>query len=174
MKTIAAVAWESKRPLVIEEIEVEGPRAGEVMVRMVATGVCHTDAFTLSGEDPEGVFPCVLGHEGGGVVEEVGPGVTSLKAGDHVIPLYTAECRRCMNCLSGRTNLCTALNDTEWDGLMPDRTEFVTPRAARRSTTTWALRRLPSTRSSPRSRSPRSNRPRRSRRFACLAEESRL
>jgi S-(hydroxymethyl)glutathione dehydrogenase/alcohol dehydrogenase len=122
MKTIAAVAWEAKKPLTIEEIEIEGPRAGEVMVRMVATGVCHTDAFTLSGEDPEGIFPCVLGHEGGGIVEELGPGVTSLKAGDHVIPLYTPECRACGNCLSGRTNLCTALNDTEWDGLMPDRT----------------------------------------------------
>jgi S-(hydroxymethyl)glutathione dehydrogenase/alcohol dehydrogenase len=120
MKTIAAVAWEAKKPLVIEEIEIQGPRAGEVLVRMVATGVCHTDAFTLSGEDPEGVFPCVLGHEGGGIVEEVGAGVTSVKVGDHVIPLYTPECRKCGNCLSGRTNLCTALHNTEWDGLMPD------------------------------------------------------
>jgi len=122
MKTIAAVAWEAKKPLSIEEIEIEGPRAGEVLVRMVATGVCHTDAFTLSGEDPEGIFPCVLGHEGGGVVEEVGTGVTSVKVGDHVIPLYTPECRTCRNCLSGRTNLCTALYGTEWDGLMPDGT----------------------------------------------------
>lgn len=122
MKTIAAVAWEPKKPLVIEELEVMGPKTGEVLVRMVASGVCHTDAFTLSGEDPEGVFPCVLGHEGGGVVEEVGPGVTSLKVGDHVIPLYIPECRTCENCLSGRTNLCTALNDTEWSGLMPDGT----------------------------------------------------
>jgi S-(hydroxymethyl)glutathione dehydrogenase/alcohol dehydrogenase len=122
MKTIAAVAWEAKKPLTIEEIEVDGPKAGEVMVRMVATGVCHTDAFTLSGEDPEGIFPCVLGHEGGGIVEELGPGVTSLNVGDHVIPLYTPECRACANCLSGRTNLCTALHNTEWDGLMPDGT----------------------------------------------------
>ncbi len=122
MKTIAAVAWEPKQPLVVEEIEIEGPKAGEVLVRMVATGVCHTDAFTLSGEDPEGVFPCVLGHEGGGIVEEIGPGVTSLKVGDSVIPLYIPECRTCGNCQSGRTNLCTALNETEWSGLMPDGT----------------------------------------------------
>lgn len=122
MKTIAAVAWEPNKPLAIEELDLEGPRAGEVLVRMVATGVCHTDAFTLSGDDPEGIFPCVLGHEGGGVVEEIGAGVTSVKVGDHVIPLYTAECRQCPNCQSGRTNLCTALNDTEWDGLMPDGT----------------------------------------------------
>lgn len=122
MKTIAAVAWEPKEPLTIEEIDVEGPKTGEVMVRMVASGVCHTDAFTLSGEDPEGVFPCVLGHEGGGVVEEIGPGVTTLKVGDKVIPLYIPECRVCKACLSGRTNLCTALNETEWSGLMPDGT----------------------------------------------------
>lgn len=122
MKTIAAVAWEPKKPLSVEDIEVEGPKAGEVLVRIVATGVCHTDAFTLSGEDPEGVFPCVLGHEGGGVVEEVGPGVTSLKPGDHVIPLYLSECGKCRECLSGRTNLCTAISETEWSGLMPDGT----------------------------------------------------
>ncbi len=122
MKTIAAVAWEPKQSLVIEELEVEGPKAGEVLVRMVATGVCHTDAFTLSGEDPEGVFPCVLGHEGGGIVEEVGPGVAGVKPGDKVIPLYIPECRSCAACRSGRTNLCTALNETEWSGLMPDGT----------------------------------------------------
>jgi S-(hydroxymethyl)glutathione dehydrogenase / alcohol dehydrogenase len=122
MKTIAAVAWEPRKPLVIEELEVEGPKAGEVLVRMVATGVCHTDAFTLSGEDPEGVFPCVLGHEGGGIVMECGPGVTTVKPGDKVIPLYIPECRTCAACLSNRTNLCTALNDTEWSGLMPDGT----------------------------------------------------
>ena len=122
MKTIAAVAWEPKRPLSVEEIEVEGPRAGEVLVRIVATGVCHTDAFTLSGEDPEGVFPCVLGHEGGGVVEEVGPGVTSVRPGDHVIPLYLPECGNCRECRSGRTNLCSAVVETEWSGLMPDGT----------------------------------------------------
>ncbi len=122
MKTIAAVAWEPKHPLEIEEINVEGPKTGEVLVRMVATGVCHTDAFTLSGDDPEGVFPCVLGHEGGGIVEEVGSGVTSLKRGASVIPLYIPECRTCQNCQSGKTNLCTALNETEWSGLMPDGT----------------------------------------------------
>jgi S-(hydroxymethyl)glutathione dehydrogenase/alcohol dehydrogenase len=122
MKTIAAVAWEPKKPLSVEEIEIEGPKQGEVLVRMVATGVCHTDAFTLSGEDPEGVFPCVLGHEGGGIVEEVGPGVTSVKVGDHVIPLYLSECRNCAACRSGRTNLCTAISETEWSGLMPDGT----------------------------------------------------
>ncbi len=122
MKTIAAVAWEPKKPLVIEEMDVEGPKAGEVLVRIVASGVCHTDAFTLSGEDPEGVFPCVLGHEGGGIVEEVGSGVTTVKPGDKVIPLYIPECRSCAACASGRTNLCTALNETEWSGLMPDGT----------------------------------------------------
>jgi S-(hydroxymethyl)glutathione dehydrogenase/alcohol dehydrogenase len=122
MKTIAAVAWEPNKPLVVEEIDVEGPKAGEVLVRMVATGVCHTDAFTLSGADPEGVFPCVLGHEGSGIVEEVGPGVKSVKSGDKVIPLYIPECRKCKNCRSGRTNLCSALDDTEWSGLMPDGT----------------------------------------------------
>jgi S-(hydroxymethyl)glutathione dehydrogenase/alcohol dehydrogenase len=122
MKTIAAVAWEPKKPLTIEEIDVEGPKAGEVLVRMVATGVCHTDAFTLSGEDPEGVFPCVLGHEGGGIVEEVGPGVKSVKVGDHVIPLYIPECKVCKFCTSGKTNLCQAIAATEWSGLMPDGT----------------------------------------------------
>src|SRR3989344_1491284 len=104
MKTIAAVAWEAKRPLEVEEIDCEGPKAGEVLVKMVATGVCHTDAFTLSGEDPEGVFPCVLGHEGGGVVVEVGSGVKSVKVGDHVIPLYIPECGQCKMCNSGKTN----------------------------------------------------------------------
>ncbi|MEO5968927.1 MAG: S-(hydroxymethyl)glutathione dehydrogenase/class III alcohol dehydrogenase [Bdellovibrionia bacterium] len=122
MKTIAAVAWEPKLPLVVEEIDVEGPKAGEVLVRMVASGVCHTDAFTLSGEDPEAVFPCVLGHEGGGIVEEIGPGVKSVRVGDSVIPLYIPECRTCAHCLSGKTNLCMALDETEWSGLMPDGT----------------------------------------------------
>jgi S-(hydroxymethyl)glutathione dehydrogenase / alcohol dehydrogenase len=122
MKSRAAVAWEEKQPLEIEEIDVQGPKEGETLLRVVATGVCHTDAYTLSGEDPEGVFPCVLGHEGGCVVEEVGPGVTTVKAGDHVIPLYIAECGRCDHCKSGRTNLCTAIAATEWVGLMPDGT----------------------------------------------------
>lgn len=122
MKTRAAVALAAGKPLEIMELDLEGPKQGEVLVRMVATGVCHTDAFTLSGEDPEGIFPSVLGHEGGGIVEEVGPGVTSLKPGDHVIPLYTAECRECKFCLSGKTNLCQAVRATQGQGLMPDGT----------------------------------------------------
>jgi S-(hydroxymethyl)glutathione dehydrogenase/alcohol dehydrogenase len=122
MKSRAAVAWEAGKDLVIEEVDVAGPKAGEVLIRMVATGVCHTDAFTLSGDDPEGVFPSILGHEGGAIVEEVGPGVTSVKPGDHVIPLYTAECRQCKFCLSGKTNLCQAVRATQGQGLMPDGT----------------------------------------------------
>jgi S-(hydroxymethyl)glutathione dehydrogenase / alcohol dehydrogenase len=120
MKTRAAVAWEAGKPLSVEEIDLDGPRAGEVLVRIVASGVCHTDAFTLSGDDPEGIFPAVLGHEGGGIVEEVGPGVNSVKVGDHVIPLYTAECRTCKFCTSGKTNLCQAVRATQGRGLMPD------------------------------------------------------
>ena len=122
MKIRAAVAWEAARPLEIEEVDLEGPRQGECLVRLAATGVCHTDAFTLSGADPEGLFPVVLGHEGAGVVEEVGPGVRSLAPGDHVIPLYTAECRECKFCLSGKTNLCGAVRETQGRGLMPDGT----------------------------------------------------
>ena len=120
MKSRAAVAWEAGQPLAIETIDVAPPRAGEVLVRIVATGVCHTDAFTLSGEDPEGLFPAILGHEGGGVVEEIGPGVTSVAAGDHVIPLYTPECGTCDFCASGKTNLCQAIRSTQGQGLMPD------------------------------------------------------
>lgn len=122
MKSRAAVAWEAGQPLSIEEVDVQGPKAGEVLVRMVATGVCHTDAYTLSGKDPEGLFPAILGHEGGGIVEEIGEGVTSLAVGDHVIPLYTAECRQCKFCLSGKTNLCSAVRATQGKGLMPDGT----------------------------------------------------
>ncbi|MGD8862238.1 MAG: S-(hydroxymethyl)glutathione dehydrogenase/class III alcohol dehydrogenase [Myxococcales bacterium] len=122
MKSRAAVAWEAGKPLSIEEVDVQGPRKGEVLLRIVATGVCHTDAFTLSGDDPEGNFPGILGHEGGGVVEEVGEGVTSVKPGDHVIPLYTAECRTCKFCTSGKTNLCQAVRATQGRGLMPDGT----------------------------------------------------
>jgi len=122
MKARAAVAVEAGHPLVIEEIEVAAPKAGEALVQMVATGVCHTDAFTLSGDDPEGLFPCVLGHEGGGTVVEVGEGVTTLSPGDHVIPLYTAECGQCKFCLSGKTNLCSAVRATQGMGVMPDGT----------------------------------------------------
>ncbi len=122
MKSRAAVAWEADKPLTIEEIDVAAPKSGEVLVRMVATGVCHTDAFTLSGADPEGLFPAILGHEGGGVVEEIGPDVTSVKPGDHVIPLYTPECGVCSFCTSGKTNLCQAIRVTQGQGLMPDGT----------------------------------------------------
>jgi S-(hydroxymethyl)glutathione dehydrogenase / alcohol dehydrogenase len=122
MKSRAAVAFAPGQPLQIVEIDVAPPRAGEVLVKITHTGVCHTDAFTLSGDDPEGIFPAVLGHEGGGVVVEVGEGVTSVKPGDHVIPLYTAECGKCKFCLSGKTNLCQAVRVTQGKGLMPDGT----------------------------------------------------
>jgi S-(hydroxymethyl)glutathione dehydrogenase / alcohol dehydrogenase len=122
MKTRAAVAFEAQKPLEIVELDLEGPRAGEVLVEIKATGVCHTDAYTLSGQDAEGLFPSILGHEGAGVVVEVGAGVTSLAPGDHVIPLYTPECRQCKSCLSRKTNLCTAIRATQGKGLMPDGT----------------------------------------------------
>ena len=122
MQTRAAVAHAAGKPLSIETVEVEGPKAGEALVEIKATGVCHTDAFTLSGADPEGAFPAILGHEGAGVVVEVGPGVTSVKKGDHVIPLYTPECRQCDYCTSGKTNLCQAIRATQGRGVMPDGT----------------------------------------------------
>ena len=122
MKTRAAVAFEAKRPLEVVELDLEGPRAFEVLVEIKASGICHTDAYTLDGLDSEGLFPSVLGHEGAGIVREVGPGVTSVKAGDHVIPLYTPECRQCKSCLSRKTNLCTAIRGTQGKGLMPDGT----------------------------------------------------
>ncbi|MGN7512243.1 S-(hydroxymethyl)glutathione dehydrogenase/class III alcohol dehydrogenase [Aeromonas salmonicida] len=122
IKCKAAIAWGPGQPLSIEEVEVMPPQAGEVRLRIVATGVCHTDAFTLSGEDPEGVFPCILGHEGGGIVESIGEGVTSVKVGDHVIPLYTPECGECKFCKSGKTNLCQKIRTTQGKGLMPDGT----------------------------------------------------
>jgi S-(hydroxymethyl)glutathione dehydrogenase / alcohol dehydrogenase len=122
MKTRAAVAWQAGQPLTIETLNLDGPRAGEVLVEVKATGICHTDYFTLSGADPEGLFPAVLGHEGAGVVVEVGAGVTTLKPGDHVIPLYTPECRQCKFCLSRKTNLCQLIRSTQGKGLMPDGT----------------------------------------------------
>ena len=122
MKTRAAVAWKAGAPLSIETVDLDGPKAGEVLVEMMATGICHTDAYTLSGADAEGLFPSILGHEGAGIVREVGGGVTSVKPGDHVIPLYTPECRQCKSCLSRRTNLCTAIRATQGKGLMPDGT----------------------------------------------------
>ena len=118
----AAVAHQAGKPLTIETVRLDGPKQGEVLVEMKATGICHTDAFTLSGDDPEGLFPAILGHEGAGVVVETGPGVSSVRKGDHVIPLYTPECRQCKSCTSGKTNLCTAIRDTQGKGLMPDGT----------------------------------------------------
>ncbi len=122
IKSKAAIAWGPKQPLSIEEVDVMPPQAGEVRIRVIASGVCHTDAFTLSGDDPEGIFPAILGHEGGGIVESVGEGVTSLKVGDHVIPLYTPECGECKFCTSGKTNLCGKIRETQGKGLMPDGT----------------------------------------------------
>ena len=122
MKTRAAVAWEAGKPLEIEEIELAGPKKGEVLIKNIATGVCHTDAFTLSGEDPEGIFPAILGHEGGAIVMETGEGVTSIEVGDHVIPLYTPECGKCNFCESNKTNLCQAIRVTQGQGIMPDGT----------------------------------------------------
>ena len=122
IKSRAAIAWGPKQPLSIEEVDVMPPQAGEVRVRIIATGVCHTDAFTLSGDDPEGIFPVILGHEGGGIVESVGEGVTSVQVGDHVIPLYTPECGECKFCKSGKTNLCQKIRETQGKGLMPDGT----------------------------------------------------
>jgi S-(hydroxymethyl)glutathione dehydrogenase/alcohol dehydrogenase len=126
MKTRAAVAFEKAKPLEIVEVDLDGPKAGEVLVEVKATGICHTDEFTLSGADPEGLFPAILGHEGAGVVVDVGPGVTTVKKGDHVIPLYTPECRQCPSCLSRKTNLCTAIRSTQGQGLMPDGTSRFT------------------------------------------------
>ncbi len=122
MKIKAAVAWGPGQPLKIETVDLESPKAGEVLIKVVASGVCHTDAFTLSGADPEGLFPVILGHEGGGIVTEIGPGVTTLKIGDHVIPLYTPECGDCKFCLSGKTNLCVRIRSTQGKGVMPDGT----------------------------------------------------
>jgi S-(hydroxymethyl)glutathione dehydrogenase/alcohol dehydrogenase len=122
MDVKAAVAWQAGQPLTIETVQLDGPKAGEVLIEMKATGICHTDEFTRSGADPEGLFPVIFGHEGAGIVVEVGPGVTTLQKGDHVIPLYTPECRQCKSCLSRKTNLCTAIRATQGQGVMPDGT----------------------------------------------------
>src|SRR6187397_2374503 len=122
MDVRAAVAWKAGAPLTIETVQLDGPKTGEVLVEIKATGICHTDEFTRSGADPEGLFPAILGHEGAGIVREVGAGVTSVRAGDHVIPLYTPECRQCKSCLSRKTNLCTAIRATQGKGVMPDGT----------------------------------------------------
>src|SRR6478752_6282312 len=122
MKTKAAIAWKAGAPLTVEEVDLEGPKAGEVLIEVKATGICHTDYYTLSGADPEGIFPAILGHEGAGVIVDVGSGVGTLKKGDHVIPLYTPECRQCKFCLSRKTNLCQAIRSTQGKGLMPDAT----------------------------------------------------
>src|ERR1700734_397207 len=166
MKTRAAVAWEADKPLKIEEVDLAGPKAGEVLVRIVATGVCHTDAFTLSGADPEGMFPVILGHEGGGIVQEVGSGVTSVKAGDHVIPLYTPECGTCEFCLSGKTNLCQRIRITRARAACRT-ARHVSPSRANPCCTTWAPAHFPSTRCCRRFRWRRSIRRRRSTRCAC-------
>ena len=122
MDVRAAIAHEAGKPLTVETVQLDGPRDGEVLVEIKATGICHTDEFTLSGADPEGLFPAILGHEGAGVVVDTGKGVTSVQKGDHVIPLYIPECRQCKSCLSGKTNLCTSIRETQGQGLMPDGT----------------------------------------------------
>src|ERR1700751_1138502 len=122
MKTKAAIAYAAGKPLEVVTVDLQGPKAGEVLVEIKASGICHTDEFTLSGADPEGIFPVIFGHEGAGIVVDVGPGVSTLKKGDHVIPLYTPECRACKSCLSQKTNLCTAIRATKGQGVMPDGT----------------------------------------------------
>ncbi len=156
MKTKAAVAWKAGAPLTIETVDLEGPKLGEVLVEIKATGICHTDYYTLSGADPEGIFPAILGHEGAGIVVDVGPGVTTLKKGDHVIPLYTPECRQCKFCLSRKTNLCQPIRGTQGKGLMPDAHLALQPRRQADRSTTWAPRPSATTRSPPKSRWPRS------------------
>ena len=172
MDVRAAVAVAPGKPLSIETVQLEGPRAGEVLVEIKATGLCHTDWFTLSGDDPEGMFPSILGHEGAGIVVDVGQGVTSLKKGDHVIPLYTPECRQCEYCLSQKTNLCQAIRATQGQGLMPDGTSRFSlgGEPVRHYMGTLDLR--PVHRACPRSRWPRSARTPRSTRSATSAAAS--
>ena len=140
MRTRAAVAIEAGKPLEVMDVNLEGPKAGEVLVEIKATGICHTDEFTLSGSDPEGLFPAILGHEGAGVIVEVGPDVFDLKVGDHVIPLYTPECRQCEYCLHPKTNLCQAIRETQGRGLMPDGTSRFSMLDVLQFYITWAAR----------------------------------
>src|SRR5438045_9509577 len=172
MNVRAAVPVDAGKPLEITNVKLDGPREGEVMIEIKATGVCHTDEFTLSGADPEGLFPAILGHEGAGVVVDTGRGVTGVKKGDHVIPLYTPECRQCPSCLSRKTNLCTAIRATQGQGVMPDGTSRFSL-AARNYFTTWERRLSRILLSYPRSRSRRSARTRRSTRSATSAAGSR-
>lgn len=171
MKTRAAVAFEAKKPLEIVEVDLEGPKEGEVLVEIMATGICHTDAYTLDGFDSEGIFPSILGHEGAGIVRAVGPGVTSVKQDDHVIPLYTPECRQCKSCLSGKTNLCTAIRATQGKGLMPDGTSRFSYKG-QQIFHYWAARPSRTSPFCPRSRSPGYARMRRSSRLATSAAAS--
>ena len=166
MRTRAAVALEAGKPLVVMDVELEGPRAGEVLVEIKATGLCHTDEFTRSGDDPEGIFPAILGHEGAGIVIEIGEGVTSLVVGDHVIPLYTPECRECEYCLNPKTNLCQKIRSTQGAGLLPDGSTRFKMLMERRSTTTWVVLLLPTTQLYPKLRWLKSARMRRSIKFA--------
>jgi S-(hydroxymethyl)glutathione dehydrogenase/alcohol dehydrogenase len=173
MKTRAAVGYKAGDPLVIETVDLDGPKAGEVLVEIRATGICHTDEFTRSGADPEGLFPVIFGHEGAGIVVDVGAGVTSVKKGDHVIPLYTPECRQCKSCTSRKTNLCTAIRATQGKGVMPDGTSRFSLGKQMIPPLHWAVRRSRTTPCCPRSRLRRSARMRRSRRSATSAAASR-
>ena len=166
MRTRAAVALEAGKPLEIMEVNLDGPRKGEVLVEIKATGLCHTDEFTRSGDDPEGIFPAILGHEGAGVVIEVGEGVTSLAVGDHVIPLYTPECRECEYCLNPKTNLCQSIRSTQGQGLCPTARPGFRCWMAPQSTTIWAVRPSPITLLCPKSRWPKCARTRRLIKFA--------
>ena len=171
MQMRAAIARKAGEKLTLETVELDGPREGEVLVEIQATGICHTDEYTLSGSDPEGLFPAILGHEGAGVVVDVGPNVSSLKKGDHVIPLYTPECRQCEYCLSRKSNLCVAIRATQGRGVMPDGTSRFGV-AASRCSTTWERRPSPTTPCCRRSRWRRSARTRRSTRSATSAAAS--
>ena len=172
MRTRAAVAVAAGQPLEVMEVNLDGPKAGEVLVEIKATGICHTDEFTLSGADPEGMFPAILGHEGAGVVLECGPGVTSLKPGDHVIPLYTPECRTCEYCLNPKTNLCQAIRETQGRGVMPDGTSRFSMLDGTPILIIWGALLLPTTRSCRKLRWPKLIRTRHLIKFVTLAAGS--